>query len=122
MEIAFVQTPLGIAEIIGDAEGPTGVTLIDNNEPISTFIPAVLTTAIYQLKEYFEGARTTFNLPLKLTGIPFQKKVWKTLQEIPFGSTISYLALSKTIGDFRAVRAVAAANGKKSTMDYNPMP
>jgi len=112
MEIAFVQTPLGIAKIIGDAEGLTGVTLIDNNEPISTFIPAVLTTAVYQINEYFEGTRTTFDLPLKPSGTPFQLKVWKALQEIPFGTTISYLVLSKTIGDFRAVRAVAAANGK----------
>ena len=65
-----------------------------------------------QLKEYFQGKRTSFNLLLNPQGTKFQKLVWKGLSTIPYGKTISYLAQSKKIGDIKAVRAVAAANGK----------
>ncbi|MDB4292924.1 methylated-DNA--[protein]-cysteine S-methyltransferase, partial [Maribacter sp.] len=54
----------------------------------------------------------TFNLELNPMGTDFQKKVWDALLEIPFGKTHSYMQLSKTLGDPKAIRAVAAANGK----------
>ena len=65
-----------------------------------------------QLGEYFAGTRNQFDLPLEPTGTEFQKKVWRALQEIPFGQTRSYLDLAKSIGSAKAVRAVGAANGK----------
>ena len=65
-----------------------------------------------QLEEYFSGTRKEFNLPLEPAGTEFQKKVWRALQEIPFGQTRSYLDLAKSIGSVKAVRAVGAANGK----------
>jgi methylated-DNA-[protein]-cysteine S-methyltransferase len=49
---------------------------------------------------------------LNPSGTDFQKSVWKALQDIPYGKTVSYLDLSKTLGDVKAIRAVAAANGK----------
>lgn len=65
-----------------------------------------------QLKEYFKGECKEFNIPLDLVGTDFQKKVWKSLIEIPYGSTISYGEQAKLIGKPKAVRAVANANAK----------
>jgi len=64
-----------------------------------------------QLKEYFEGERKTFDIPLLTIGTDFQKSVWDGLMKIPYGVTASYLELSKNIGNEKAVRAVASANG-----------
>jgi methylated-DNA-[protein]-cysteine S-methyltransferase len=71
-----------------------------------------IATARAQLNEYFAGERTRFDLVLAPEGTPFQQRVWDALAEIPFGVTISYLDLARTVGDSRAVRAVGAANGR----------
>jgi len=64
-----------------------------------------------QLKEFFEGKRKAFDLPLILNGTEFQQKVWKELQKIPFGSTRSYQEQAIALGNPKAIRAVAKANG-----------
>jgi methylated-DNA-[protein]-cysteine S-methyltransferase len=64
-----------------------------------------------QLKAYFSGTRKIFNIPLLMVGTEFQKSVWEGLIKIPYGTTTSYLELSKNIGNEKAVRAVASANG-----------
>lgn len=64
-----------------------------------------------QLKQYFDGARKEFDIPLLLLGTEFQKSVWNALISIPFGSTETYLGLSKIMGNEKAIRAVATANG-----------
>ena len=64
-----------------------------------------------QLKEYFEGQRIKFDLPIVMTGTPFQEKVWKALIEIPFGKTMTYQSLTNQLGNPKAIRAVAGANG-----------
>lgn len=69
-----------------------------------------------QLDEYFAGARTEFDLPLRLTGTDFQLAVLEELQKIPYGETASYRDVAERIGRPRAVRAVGAANGR------NPIP
>ncbi|WP_318343268.1 methylated-DNA--[protein]-cysteine S-methyltransferase [Flagellimonas baculiformis] len=111
MEIAYLQTPVGIAEFQGDEEGLASISILDEKRPIG-IIPEVLEDAVYQLKEYFEGSRQQFDLKLNPSGTDFQKKVWEALLEIPFGKTVSYLELSKKLGDVKAIRAVASANGK----------
>lgn len=111
MEITYLQTPIGFAEFQGDENGLASVSVFDNKKPIG-IIPEVLEDAIYQFKEYFEGSRKEFDLKLNPSGTDFQKKVWDALLEIPFGKTISYLELSKRLGDVKAIRAVASANGK----------
>jgi len=75
---------------------------------------ALLQNCINQLEEYFDGKRKEFDLPLGQQGSAFQQNVWKHLEKIPFGKTISYLQLSKQIGDVKAIRAIAAANGKNN--------
>jgi AraC family transcriptional regulator of adaptative response/methylated-DNA-[protein]-cysteine methyltransferase len=64
-----------------------------------------------QLKEYFEGSRKEFSIPLVTPGSEFQKSVWKELLKIPFGTTRSYLEQSVALGKSGAIRAVANANG-----------
>ncbi len=64
-----------------------------------------------QLDEYLQGKRKGFDIPLLLIGSDFQKQVWNTLLEIPYGKTASYLELAKKIDNPKAVRAVANANG-----------
>ncbi|BFP40978.1 methylated-DNA--[protein]-cysteine S-methyltransferase [Flavobacteriaceae bacterium GF1] len=111
MESVIVHTPLGFAEITGDENGLASITVSDMERPLD-IIPAVLEDAVHQLKEYFEGVRKTFDLTLNPQGTDFQKRVWEALLTIPFGKTVSYLELSKRLGDVKAIRAVAAANGK----------
>lgn len=65
-----------------------------------------------QAGEYFNGTRKHFDLPLQLVGTDFQKKVWMGLQQIPYGETRSYKKQSVFLGDVKAIRAVATANGQ----------
>ena len=72
----------------------------------------LLSMATIQLDEYFQGKRTTFSLPFKLTGTPFQLTVWKELQNIPYGKTTSYKEIAQKINKPKACRAVGMANNK----------
>lgn len=65
-----------------------------------------------QLKEYFAGKRTTFDLPLALVGTNFQQEAWEALQKIPFAQTISYQEQAFRLGDKKKCRAVGMANSK----------
>jgi methylated-DNA-[protein]-cysteine S-methyltransferase len=111
METAYLQTPIGYVEIKGDENGLTSITVFDEEKPMD-IIPEALEDAVHQFSEYFEGKRTMFDLKLNPKGTDFQKNVWNALLEIPYGKTISYLELSKTLGNVKAIRAVASANGK----------
>ncbi|MGQ7946035.1 methylated-DNA--[protein]-cysteine S-methyltransferase [Flavobacterium sp. WC2509] len=108
---AYFKTPLGIAQITGDENGISVISILDEGE-ISNEIPVILREAVSQLNDYFEGKRADFDFKLNPKGTDFQQKVWKGLLEIPFGKTMSYLELSKKLGDVKAIRAVASANGK----------
>lgn len=77
---------------------------------------SVLDRVEAQLKEYFAGWRTTFDLPLEPSGTDFQLSVWELLRKIPYGVTTSYGELARRLGDPKATRAVGAANGA------NPIP
>lgn len=112
MEKAIINTPLGITEIQGDENGVSKIYIRGENVEITSKIPSKLKEAVIQLQEYFEGKRTHFTFLLHPSGTEFQKKVWQELLNIPFGKTCSYLELSKKLGDVKAIRAVAAANGK----------
>ena len=111
MEEALLHTPLGTARLQG---GPDGVRSISILDPLDTpeIVPPALKPACRQLREYFAGTRTRFDFPLDPRGTEFQLKVWKALLEIPYGHTISYMELAKRLGDPKAIRAVAAANGR----------
>lgn len=80
----------------------------------------VLKEARQQLSDYFGYKRKSFDLPLLLVGTDFQKEVWQALTGIPFGETVSYLRLAERIGNKKAVRAVAAANGANAISIFIP--
>ena len=72
----------------------------------------IIENAIIQLDEYFEGKRFVFDFQLDPQGTEFQRKVWKILNDIPYGQTVSYMDIALTIGDKKSVRAVGTSNGK----------
>jgi methylated-DNA-[protein]-cysteine S-methyltransferase len=112
VETAYLHTPLGTAYIEGDDSGLKIISLLQTNERATEVVPEALEDAVYQIKEYFEGKRKVFDLRLHPNGTAFQQRVWDALKEIPYGKTISYLELAGQLGDIKAIRAVAAANGK----------
>ena len=113
MKTTFINTPLGILELKGDAEGLASALFKDaENIVISSKIPKELNDAVLQFQEYFEGNRKEFNLKLSPEGTDFQKRVWQQLQQIPFGKTTSYQQMANTLGDPKVIRAAASANGK----------
>lgn len=71
----------------------------------------VIEQTIRQLDDYFAGERSTFDIPLRLLGTTFQRRVWEALIQVPYGTTASYADLADKVADKSAVRAVAAANG-----------
>lgn len=73
--------------------------------------PAPLVSIERELAAYFAGELHEFNTPLELHGTPFQVGVWRELQRVPAGATVSYLELATAVGNPRGVRAVAQANG-----------
>ncbi|PDS25453.1 methylated-DNA--[protein]-cysteine S-methyltransferase [Flavobacterium branchiophilum] len=111
MATCFIQTPLGIAQIVGDDMGVSSIVVLDQGI-VSNEIPFCLQAVVQQLNQYFEGTLQQFDLVLNPKGTDFQKKIWDLLSEIPFGKTLSYMQLSHQFGDPKAIRAVAAANGK----------
>jgi methylated-DNA-[protein]-cysteine S-methyltransferase len=113
MSIAYLQTPLGTAYIEGDSDGVQVICISDQAIPKNfEVIPDDLTTPVAQLSAYFSGESTHFDLKLNPQGTDFQKKVWHELLKVPYGRTLSYLDLARRLGDEKAIRAVAAANGK----------
>lgn len=111
-QTAYYKTPIGTAKIMGNKNGISAVTVIDDAKETSTEIPEILQDCVQQLTDYFNGTRKQFNLKLNPEGTDFQKRVWKELLNVPYGKTRTYLEQSKQLGDVKAIRAVASANGK----------
>ncbi|PWT99829.1 MAG: cysteine methyltransferase [Bacteroidetes bacterium] len=78
---------------------------------VKTTLP-IIQNCVTQLEEYFEGKRKDFDFNFLQSGTAFQEKIWNELTHIPYGRTISYLELSKRIGNVKAIRAVGTTNGK----------
>ncbi len=110
--IKNINTPVGNIQITGTEQGIISVHIKEKQWENATHIPTCIRVCENQLYEYFSGNRTQFDLPLLIQGTSFQKKVWKQLQQIPYGTTISYKQLAEQIGHSKAVRAVGSANGK----------
>jgi methylated-DNA-[protein]-cysteine S-methyltransferase len=116
----FLKTPLGICEITGDEHGISKIEILDQDEFQQKEIPNELLEAVEQLQDYFSGKRQGFTLKMNPSGTDFQKEVWNALNKIPYGETRSYLQLSKELGNVKAIRAVAAANGKNPLWIVTP--
>ncbi|MDR2131993.1 MAG: methylated-DNA--[protein]-cysteine S-methyltransferase [Clostridiales Family XIII bacterium] len=112
--LQYRDSPVGR---IGIAEDGGAVThLFFENEPapegFALAETPLLRRAATQLSEYFEGARTAFELPLAPRGTEFQLSVWGALREIPWGETRSYKDIAARVGKPRAYRAVGMANNR----------
>jgi methylated-DNA-[protein]-cysteine S-methyltransferase len=81
---------------------------------------SVIQAAKEQLNEYLNGQRKEFSILLLLVGSDFQKSVWNELLKVPFGKTETYLGLSKKLGNEKAIRAVASANGANAISIFVP--
>jgi methylated-DNA-[protein]-cysteine S-methyltransferase len=112
----FLDSPAGTLLLMSDGNHITGIhwkvfkrtpkvqkDWIENKK--------IFSSAIKQLDEYFKGKRTSFNLDMEIKGTEFQKKVWKQLQKIPYGKSITYGSIAKAINHPKAVRAVGTAVG-----------
>jgi methylated-DNA-[protein]-cysteine S-methyltransferase len=109
---AYYNSPIGTTKIVGNENGIQSISLLDEKIESTLDVANCLQKCITQLDEYFKGNRTEFNLKLNPQGTEFQQKVWKELLTIPFNKTRTYLEQTKAIGDVKAIRAVASANGK----------
>ena len=111
-EIIYFKSPVGTVKISGSNDGIQSVVFIDEDLMTSINIPNSLKSCLIQLEEYFTGTRKDFNLKLNPNGTDFQNRVWNELKKIPYGKTRSYMEQTKQLGDIKAIRAVASANGK----------
>ena len=111
-QTAYYKTPIGTAKIVGNENGISEVTVIDEAVETSAEIPEILKDCVQQLDEYFNRTRKQFDLKLNPQGTDFQKRVWEELLLVPYGITRTYLEQTKQLGDVKAIRAVASANGK----------
>ncbi len=110
-------SPVGRLLLVGSAKGLQALQFQDGAHPLAIQpmwqrAREPFRTVLEQLKEYFGGSRTRFQVKLDLQGTPFQSEVWKAIQRIPYGRTVSYGEIAKQVGRPNASRAVGAANGQ----------
>ena len=112
----YYSCPLGLLRIsatgtcISEVHFCKSIDELRADDPEDT--PALLQQCREELVEYFQGRRKVFDVPLQQEGTAFQQQVWGELLNIPYGKTISYLTLSKRLGDPKSIRAAASTNGK----------
>ena len=116
-----IESPVGLLLLAGDARGLRSVNFESSKRAAKVQShwkenEAPFAEVIRQLQAYFRGELKDFDLPLAPEGTEFQLRVWRNLQTIPYGGTISYGQLAQRIGNPKAVRAVGLANG------CNPIP
>jgi methylated-DNA-[protein]-cysteine S-methyltransferase len=116
LQYTRMDSPIGELLLLGDGEALHGLYMQEGRKPIGIapsweLSPAPFARVREQLTEYFAGQRTSFDVPLVMDGAPFQCRVWRALQDIPYGETISYGELARRIGQPSAARAVGLANG-----------
>ena len=114
---ACISSPIGRLLLEASDAGLQSLKIVTESEPITLHIPPQLHHAAYQLKEYFDGTRTSLDVIIDYQNAPlFYYQVWKMVKTIPFGKTRSYSDIANHLNNPGAVRAVGMANGK------NPIP
>lgn len=123
IEVVYYRSPVGVLEIRSAGNAISEILFLNSwkgakvDETQLSFTKPkspVIKNCIKQLDEYFSGKRFEFTIPIAQVGTDFQQTVWAGLCHIPYGKTISYLELSKRIGNVKAIRAVGTANGNNS--------
>lgn len=111
------ESPIGELLLVGDGRALHGLYMQDGRKPMRVGSSwrrdeDSFADALRQLGEYFAGSRNAFELPLALSGNPFELRVWNALLEIPYGHTASYGQIAASVGEPHAARAVGLANGR----------
>ncbi len=112
-----IDSPIGELLLLGDEHALHGLYMQHGRRPIALapdWQPAAapFASVTAQLREYFDGQRSAFDVALVMHGTPFERRVWRALQEIPYGETASYGEVARRIGQPSAARAVGLANGR----------
>jgi methylated-DNA-[protein]-cysteine S-methyltransferase len=112
----YYHSPVGVLRISGTESYISEVHFMNEDEAMVAvdYLPPTLINCTEQFIQYFNGERRNFDLPINQLGTAFQQEVWIELRTIPYAKTISYLDLARKIGDSKATRAVANANGKNN--------
>lgn len=110
--IAYYQSPIGLIELVEEDGYLTVASFMDEQKSQPTATTPLLQKVLQQLDNYFAGKLKQFELPLRPAGTAFQQTVWNQLIQIPFAETITYLHMAKRLGNVKAIRAAASANGK----------
>ncbi|MCB2219825.1 MAG: methylated-DNA--[protein]-cysteine S-methyltransferase [Bacteroidetes bacterium] len=112
METLNYNSPIGNIQITLSDKGINRLIFADKKARRRSEPGLFSAEYMRQLDAYFNGQLKQFNIPLDLQGSEFQLKVWRELQKIPFGQTISYMELARRLGKPKAIRAAAHANAK----------
>jgi len=108
---AYLDSPVGIIRIRGNENAVTQIFFVEEKSEAEN-PNEILIDCKTQLENYFSGTLRNFSVKVQPDGTTFQQQVWNTLQQIPFGKTVSYGDVSKTIQNEKSIRAVGAANGQ----------
>ncbi len=112
-----IDSPIGELLLLGDGRALHGLYMQQGRRPV-VLSPrwqredGAFAEPVEQLCEYFAATRTSFDVPLAPHGTPFQLRVWRALQDIGYGETLSYGELARCVGQPSAARAVGMANGR----------
>jgi methylated-DNA-[protein]-cysteine S-methyltransferase len=116
---AVIDSPVGLLTLVSSSDDELAGLYMEQHRhrpDLETFgarDDSVLPAVAEQLRQYFEAGRTTFDVPLRMNGTPFQRQVWNALKDIPYGETTTYGELAALLGmPPGASRAVGLANGK----------
>ena len=109
---SYYNSPIGLLEMIGSKHAIHALRFVQTKTIAEKDSPPIIADCLKQLEEYFSGNRKTFSINVEQGGTDYQKFVWKKLEDIPYGKTISYLDLARNLGDEKSARAVGNANGK----------
>lgn len=104
------DTSIGKINIIQEGEYIVKICFDEELKDIEIKETKLILKTISEIKEYLEGKRKEFDIPIKLQGTKFQKKVWNELLKIPYGETCSYKDIAIRINNEKGVRAVGMAN------------
>jgi len=112
------NSPIGALTIHATENAIVGLTIGAMTSSVVETVPThpLLQAAVTQLDEYFAGTRKEFELPVAVSGTPFQEKIWSALSRIPYGHSMGYQTVGEAAGVGKAPRAVGGAVGA------NPLP
>ncbi|MFT5435785.1 MAG: methylated-DNA-[protein]-cysteine S-methyltransferase [Ulvibacter sp.] len=112
----YIESPLGVISLSFNSKFELTAAQFNDKEELppaeNSLEIGEIESTVKQFEEYFEGKRTQFDLKLAPEGTEFQKKVWKQLQEIQFGKTLTYQQMANQLGNPKVIRAAASANGR----------